>query len=248
MRYKILVLFLLFLQVTTFAEAGEFIEDVDIGANISFLSAYIWRAQTLVDSPVLQPAGYVSYKGFTFNFWSNWDVTDEDEFTEIDYTWDYSTSLGFLTLHEDGEFLDKINVTAGYTLYTFPNLDTDDISNEVFAGISLDTILNPSYTAYWDFDEGDGWYHEWGIGHSFDLEPITIDTGLAMGLNVDQWGFDTSLTALLFSLASTVPLNALTKIEVLKYITVQPIIAYSLPLDNQYDNELYGGVLVGIDF
>ena len=84
MRSKTLVLFLLLFSAVSFAEAGELIDDVDIGTNISFLSAYIWRGQTLVDSPVLQPAGYVSYKGFTFNFWSNWDVTELDEFTEID--------------------------------------------------------------------------------------------------------------------------------------------------------------------
>ena len=247
MRIKVLItVFVSLFLVIDFCSAGEIIEDIDIGASMPFYSAYIWRAQTLVDNPVFQPAGYVSYKGFTFDFWSNWDVADEKEFTEIDYTWSYATDLGFITPQGE-DILDKAEISGGYTFYTFPNLDEDDMTHEFFAGISLDTILSPSYTTYWDIDEGDGWYHEWGIGHTFEFDPISVDTGLSMGLNVEQWGYDTSLTALNFSTSVSVPLNTLLDIEPFKYVTLQPDIAYSLPLDSQYDHEVYGGVYIGID-
>lgn len=238
--------FLLSILMIPAASAGEILKDIDIGGSMPFYTSYIWRAQNLVDDPVFQPAAYVSYKGFSFNFWSNWDVVEGDEFTEIDYTWDYSTDLGFIAQEEES-FLSMVNVTGGYTFYTFPDLDDDDTSHEAFTGISLDTMLNPSYTAYWDFDEGDGWYHEWGIGHTFDLDPVSVDTGLSMGLNIEQWGFDTSLTALNFSGKVSVPLDRLFNIQCFKYVTLRPDIMYSLPLDDQYEHELYGGLHVGID-
>lgn len=235
----------LFLAGPSFAE--KVMEDVEMGGGMMLNSAYIWRAQNMVDGPVLQPSAYISYKGVRFDFWGNWDLTEQEEFTEIDYTWSYSTDLGFLTSQGEG-FLDKVNVNGGYTLYTFPHLDDDDISNEVFVGIGLDTILNLSYTVYWDFDTGDGWYHEWGIGHSFDLDPIELNTGLSTGLNVGQWGYDTSLTALNFSGEVVIPLKSIYDVEFFKYVTISPALSYSLPLDDQYDDEFYGGIYIGVDF
>ncbi|MFH1753658.1 MAG: hypothetical protein ABH875_05695 [Candidatus Omnitrophota bacterium] len=247
MNFRVIILVILGVFIGAgAASAGELAEDLDISGTIDFSSAYIWRAQTLVDGPVLQPAANITYKGFAFDFWSNWDLAEDEEFTEIDYTWSYSTSLGFVIPDED--LLDKIDVTGGYTFYTFPNLDDDDITNEIYFGISLDTLLQPSYTAYWDFDQGDGWYHEWGIGHSFDLEPITVDAGISLGLNVEQWGYDTSLTALNFATSATIPLDKIFNIEYLKYITVAPHISYSLRLDTQYENEVYGGVAATVAF
>lgn len=247
MRFKVVILvFLIMFFIPTLCRAGEIIKDVDIGATWDFNSAYMWRAQTLVDSPVFQPGAYISYKGFSFNFWGNWDFTDADEFTELDFIWDYSTNLGLLTPGE-GDIFDKINVGGGYTFYVFPNLSGDDTTHEFFTSVSLDTILSPSYTTYWDIDEGDGWYHEWGIGHTFALDPVEVETGLTMGLNVSQWGYDTSLTALDYSTAVSIPLNALINVEPFKYFTVRPHINYSMPLDSQYDHEVYGGISISID-
>ncbi len=248
MKTKFFALILLsFFCAAGTSSAGEIMEDLDISATMDFVSAYIWRAQSLVDSPVLQPAASASYKGFAFDFWSSWDLADLEEFTEIDYTWSYSTDLGFL-IPEEGDILDKVSVTGGYTFYTFPNLDSDDTTHELYTSVSLDTILQPSYTTYWDFDEGDGWYHEWGIGHSFDLDPITVDTGLSLGLNVEQWGYETSLTALNFATSATIPLDKVLKTEYLKYFTISPYVNYSLRLDGQYDNWVYGGIAGTVEF
>jgi hypothetical protein len=195
---------------------------------------------------VLQPAASITYKGFAFDFWSNWDLTEEEEFTEIDFTWSYSQDLGFAFPGEDP--LDKVGLAGGYTLYVFPHLDEDEISNEIFFGTSLDILLQPSYTGYWDFDEGDGWYHEWGIGHTFDFDPVLVDAGVSLGLNTGQWGYDTSLTALGFALSGTLRAGEMLGIRYLRCIEVVPYVNYSLRLDSQYDNEVYGGLAVTAAF
>ena len=248
----------IFLVVGT-SIAGELMEDLDISATMDFTSHYMFRGVAVVDDPVLQPAASVSYKGFSFDFWGNWDLTgdtvDGAEFNEFDFIWGYSTDLGFLDFGNESVFediMEKVNVGSGYTFYLLPNWDDssgiDDTSHEWYLNVGLDTILQPYYNVYWDFDQGDGWYHEWGIGHTFDLEPVSVDVGMKMGLNVEQWGMDTSLTALDFGTSVTIPMDKLTKIELLKYVTVVPHMNFSLPLDGQYEEEIYGGVAATIAF
>ncbi len=241
------------------ASAGELMEDLDVSSSVDFASHYMFRGAAIVDDPVLQPAASLSYKGFSFDFWGNMDLTgdtvDGAEFNELDFIWGYSTDLGFLAFGNEGDMkdmLEKVSLGAGYTFYVFPNWDdssgVDETSHEWYLNAALDTILQPSYAVYHDFDQGDGWYHEWGIGHSFDLDPVTVDAGISMGLNVDQWGFDTNLTALDFGTSVTLPVERLINVEALRYVTVVPHVNYLLPLDDQYEHEVYGGVAATVAF
>lgn len=260
MGFKVFALMLFSIFVTTaVSSAGEIMEDLDVSMTMDFASHYMFRGAPIVDDPVLQPAASVSYKGFSFDFWGNVDLTgdttDGAEFNELDFIWGYSTDLGFLAFGNEGTFedlMEKVSVGAGYTFYVFPNWGigsgVDDTSHEWYLNVGFDTFLQPSYVVYHDFDQGDGFYHEWGIGHSFDLDPVTVDTGMTMGLNISQWGFETSLTALDFSTAITIPMDKLVKVDLLKYVTVVPHINYSLPLDGQYDPEVYGGVAATVAF
>ena len=93
----------------------------------------------MVDGPVLQPEGSLSYQGFSGIIWANYDADEGDEWTELDYTLDYSTSLGRLSSD-----LKALNVSVGYTYCTFPNLDEGDESHEVYLAAGLDVPLSPS--------------------------------------------------------------------------------------------------------
>lgn len=208
-----------------------------IGGSLGavFNSKYIWRGQNLVDGPVLQPEGSLSYQGWTGTVWANYDADEGDEWTELDYTLDYTTSLGVLA-----SSLEILSVSVGYTYYTFPNLDADDDSHEVYAGLSLDTLLSPSLTVYYDFEQGDGMYYEAAIAHSFSLGAPVLSLGGSVGYNDGQWGYESSFSAAGLSVGLDVPVT--------KALTWNATAAVSLALDSQYEDEFYGGVGLSVGF
>lgn len=235
----------------------------------SFLTKYIWRGWNLGDEPVWQMDTSASWYGFTFDFWTNYTLNndkDKDggrylEFTEIDYTFDYTFNIGeasdFLNI-DVPDVLDPLSISFGYIYYTFPNVDWGDKffdTSEVYLGASYDCFLQPSFTWYWDVDSGKGnsdggghgSYFLFGIGHSFEFEEsgISINLGIDMGINNEQWTDKTGFADMVFSGDVNIP--------VFNYFTVTPSIAYSLILDrNTYnddaENEFYGGVTIGFEY
>lgn len=203
---------------------------VEVGASADFYSKYIWRGQTPVDDPVFQPSAYVGIENFTASIWGNYSF-DDGEWTELDYTLDYTTSLDMISPE-----LEKVSVSGGYIYYDFPNLPAGDNSQEIYAGVAVDTLLSPSLTVYWDFDQGDGTYYEAAIAHSLPIGKTTLNLTATVGYNEGQWDFASSFSAALFGASLAVPLG--------DRVVVEPGVFYSLALDNQYDDEFYGGVSV----
>jgi hypothetical protein len=206
---------------------------VTAGATVDFYTKYIWRGQNLVDDPVLQPSAYVSAVGFTASIWGNVTLDGEKEFTELDYTLDYTTSLGVID-----DRLEKVSVSAGYIYYDFPNLSSSDDSQEIYAAVAVDTLLSPSFVVYYDYDEGDGTYYEASVSHSVPLDPVELNLCATVGYNDGQWGFDSSFSAAALGASLVIPLT--------EWVSIEPAIIYSVALDNQYDDEFYGGFSIDI--
>jgi len=210
-------------------------------AGLTFNSKYIWRGQNLLDGPVLQPQGCLSYAGWTGTVWANYDLDEGDEWTEVDYTLDYTTSLGIVT-----SSLEILSASVGYTYYTFPPLrhhpeaGVHDDSHEVYAGLSLDTFLSPSLIAYYDFEQGDGMYYEAAVAHSFSLGAPVLSLGGSVGYNDGQWGYESSFSAALLSVGLDVPVT--------KALTWNATAAVSLALDGQYEDEFYGSTGLSVGF
>jgi len=245
------VIFLAILCLYVFAasaHAKERLEWIpDVLLDVAFETKYIWRGQTMVDDPVIQPGGSIELHGFTFSVWGNYDASDLDRFTEWDYIFDYTFNIGevrekFAMDENDLEFVDRLTLSGGYIFYTFPHLDSDAFnSHEFYIGASYDVLLQPFVTYYLDFDSGAGSFLEFGLGHTFEFPAgINADLGITAGYNAGQWGYDWSFSSLLFSGEVSIP--------VLKYFEIAPNVNYSLALDNQYDSEFYGGVKVSISY
>lgn len=146
---------------------------------------YIWRGQNIVDDHVFQPSATVGYKGLSVNVWGNRDLTDANDqagnFTEIDYTIDYSwdwKGVGFST---------------GAIYYDFPHSSAPE-TVEVYGSAAFDAPLSPSVTLYWDVDEADGAYASFGLGHTFaDLwrpgrgVSMSLDVGASLGFASANW-------------------------------------------------------------
>ncbi|MDD4202597.1 MAG: hypothetical protein PHQ52_03935, partial [Candidatus Omnitrophica bacterium] len=152
------------------------------------------------------------------------------------------------------DYLDPISTSFGYIYYTFPHLDWKDKdvfdTHELYVSISYDCLLQPSFTWYWDIDNGHGSYLLFGIGHSFDLgNDISADIGMTVGyvgnkmltMGCPRSGFaDMNFTGSV-------------SIPVFNYFTITPTCSYSIILDDSTygdtaSNEFYGGVSIGFEY
>lgn len=219
-----------------------------------FYSQYIWRGFAFSrDSLVIQPSMTVSYKGVGVNLWGNLDTkqyaSDEADktsnFNETDLTLSYDGSAG------------KIGYGLGYIYY---GLDGVNDSKEIYATVSVDTILAPSLTIYKEIAGYQGIYAKLAIGHSLELaKDVSLDLGASIGyLDNEQSGTDE------YSELHDAVLSASVSIPVTEYISISPELYYSFALSSKakdmlkaanYDliekdkaNFVYGGLGVSMAF
>jgi len=234
--------------------------------SVAFLSQYVWRGFELSeDSLVIQPSMTVAYKGFSANLWGNLDTdfygtfADNEEpggakFNETDVTLAYDGSVGAL------------GYGVGYIYYALDGILDEQ---EIYAGISYDTILSPSLKVYRDFAHTLGWYVQAGVSHSI---PITEKFSLDLGATASYISFDDEEDFAdpgdpnkAYSGFHDGVLSAAVTVPVTEYISVTPQIAYSFPLSSDAKDILeaanakgdettgnadtfYGGVSVSFSF
>jgi hypothetical protein len=202
-------------------------EGIDLEVTADYFSKYVWRGQNLDDESVFQPSFSASYKGLTASIWGNFEMTSANgnsgEFTEIDYSIDYSgTFLG----------IKGVGYSVGMIYYDFPSTDFEGTS-EVYWGFSFDLPLTPSITVYHDVDEVDGSYVLLGFGHSIeriaelnsDL-PVGVEIGAGLGwgsssYNKSYWGVDGSkMQDLTLSVGFPMDMGGWTATPSVNYVTL----------------------------
>ncbi len=228
--------------------AGEI--KTDVNADVSILTDYVWRGQNYGKNGVVQPNFSIDFEnGISLDFWANYNL-DEDRYSnnhlvnEIDYTLDYSFKAGMFGL------------SAGYIFYDFPRGGGN--TEEVYSGVSLDTILSPTLTLYRDVDSIDGTYISFSVGHDFELNAqatLSLSGSLGWGNGAYHKGyFGVDKSSL-----SDYNLGASLAYAVTDKITVTPQVSYSNFLDRELadaaeagfyeeDSNFYGGVNVSYSF
>jgi hypothetical protein len=251
-------------EVKTTAETKANLEPVKAGPeedkvtgeiDLSILSAYIWRGQELSrDSVVVQPAATLSYKGFSVNIWGNMDTkpysaTDAKygaKYTETDFTISYSKKFGIVQV--GGGYI-YYALGAPYAGGTAP-LD----SQELFVTLGLDTILQPTLTAYKEIDHYHQWYFLLGVSHVFEFNKVVslkLAASASYLLSTDETiyaKYDSN------ALATTDKYNNFhdgtvsvsLPIAVYKTLSVTPTISYVFPLCNDARYEMQGRGLQGV--
>lgn len=215
------------------------------GTDAGFFSKYVSRGLTLTDGPVFQPDIWASYKGFTLSIWGSMDLTDKNklsgDFSEFDYTLDYSNNIG------------KLAYSGGVIYYNFLNTGAKDTS-EVYAGVSCDVLLKPKLVVYYDFWQVDGFYGVISIRHSFGMPELikglkpSVDLSAQVGLgskNFNEFNFKDSHTAFTdYVLTAAIP------VSLTDNFSIKPTVSYSSVLDktirtksSHNDNLIYGAVL-----
>jgi hypothetical protein len=203
-------------------------EDSKVGVDVSadFYGKYIWRGQNLSDDSVFQPGVGITWDRFTVGFWGNMDLTNingnSGDFSEVDYSLDFS---------DDFPGIDKLSYSVGVIYYDFPGTKVPD-TTEVYWGLGVDVLSNPTITIYHDVDEAQGSYVNLGFSHSFDEiakigdTPVGMDIGAGVGWGSSKydryyWGTGGSkMQDLSFSIAFPVEVIGWTVKPSLNYVTL----------------------------
>jgi len=226
-------------------------DDVSFGVAADFFSKYVWRGQNVVDDWVFQPSASVGYKGFTGSIWANADMTgevvDDWEFNEIDYAVDYSNTI-------PGQ--EVFGFSVGWIYYDFPNT-AFDATSEFYGGLSADVLLSPAIKWFYDYDEANGSYILFSLGHTIEKiaswgeeESCDLVLGASVayatdGYNDFYFGVDDGAFNDL-TLSAGLPFT-------FGSLTIKPSVAYSTMLDDDVrglDNSdnLWGGVGLSYSF
>jgi len=226
----------------TVAPAGTECKSVTCGADAGVFSKYVFRGVLATDGAVFQPDVWVSWKGATFTVWSNMDLTDkngvEHKFSEVDYSLDYSGSVG------------KILYSAGAVYYAYPNTNFHNTS-EVYGAVGVDTFLKPRLIAYYDYIEANGWYTALSAGHDvtlFEKGPVKASASVSASLGFGTKNYNRFYFGSDHGAFTDLQINTAIPFVVMERFTVKPSLTWSSRLDGtiRTKNVKNDNVVVGI--
>ncbi len=195
--------------------------------TVGIYSRYVWRGWTYSkDSLVIQPGMSIAYNGFGFGLWGNVDTS------QVNLTPGGEENMNMneldITLSYDGSINEKIGYSLGYIYYDFDGVATE--SQELYAGLSFDTILAPSITVYKEITGLDGYYVSLGIGHSLPInEETSLDLGASIGYYDDQANYNEFHDGLI---------SASISFPVTDYVTITPELYFSFALTSDASDAL----------
>lgn len=208
--------------------------------EVGFYTDYVYRGQNLYNGTSIQPEATLAAETedmgtFSANVWSHVSAEDDrtdEQFTRINYTLDYTLKL------------DMLSLSVGHLWYTHESNNVGLVDTaEYYAGMSLDTLLNPTFTYFRDYDEIDTNYFELTLSHKME------DTcGMGDGFNLTPYvtfGFtdennvvyaDNGLVQWTVGMSSDMKLGNL---------DVTPSFHYTVEEDDNADNQFWFGVTIG---
>jgi len=204
----------------------------EASASLGAYSNYVWRGQTLSDGVVSQAMAGLSWKGLGFNIWTNYDQ-DLESITETDVALNYAGSY------------EKLGYDAGFIYYGLEGIKD---TTEFYLSLSYDVILAPYATLYYDYDEGDGGFLVFGIGHSFPVtEAIGIDLGADVTVNLENAIMGLDEKGETFSGFYNADLTAGTSIPFAGAWSFDVLLAYSFALTDDSKAAISGASVDGED-
>jgi hypothetical protein len=150
-----------------------------LGAD--FLSQYVWRGIGLSrNSAVIQPSFTGTYKGFTFNAWTNLDTNEQNPFgaksTNRGFVWNETD----LTFSYSREVITNLTLTGGLIYYILDGNNSQFNSVEIYGGADYKLPwFNFGFAAYREVSHLPGTYLQWYIHRAIDI-PY-----LVQGMNLD---------------------------------------------------------------
>ena len=220
-------------------------------ASVGVFNRYVFRGNELNShSFVIQPSMSISFKGLSATLWSNLDsnVNSTQSLTNANYL---ANNTGKKDINETDFTLSytyvikKLSLTGGYIYY---GTDYTPETEEVFATVSYDMLLKPSFSVYRDVNEYGGTYYNVSIAHSLPLfKEITLDLGASAGYfaGSDQyWStYEASTgayTGKKYKAFHDGMVKAGLTIPVAKNMSLQPLAQYWIPLSGKAKRTIDG--------
>jgi uncharacterized protein (TIGR02001 family) len=183
MKKVIVIAFALTLALVAVSSPALAAIEVEGDAYIGVYDKYLWRGFDLSGSmPVAQGGVDLTTGNFTLSYWTNVQLSSDEgegfksgEATENDLVIDYSRDIN-----------DLVSISVGNIYYM---LDGINDTNELYLSLGLATILEPSVTVYYDWDQADedGLFYTASVGHSFELtDALSLSLGALVSYNQES--------------------------------------------------------------
>ncbi len=229
--------------------------EVTGSAYVGMFDKYLWRGYDLSGSEaVVQGGANLSTKGFTLSYWTNVQASSDEgagltagEASETDITIDYTYAIN-----------DKLSVSVGNIYYMLdePLVNT----NELYLGLTVNTLLTPSFKVYYDWDEAeeDGLFYTASISHSIPVgDKVTLGLGALVSYNQESdysipWIDPVTGENESYSDWHNYELSAKADIKLTDQIIITPSFTFSSPISDEakdaIDSETVGGLTVTMTF
>ena len=220
------------------------------GASIDYTSKYIWRGQNLFGSNgAWQPSVDMALfgdSGLGLNVWGSLPIgSGAEEATELDYTLSWGTSVGEDAMQTD--------LGANFIYYDFPKANSTwdvwelgvsaDMPNLLPMGVCFSYYFGYGEFVDSDVDADSMTYHSVGIS-----KDIALDDTYSLSLSADT-GYNTDM---FYAGSDWTHVNLGVSLGGLECPTtgasISPFIGYSSALVDEYEDNLYGGVSIGLEF
>ncbi len=148
---------------------------LSVTADISYVSEYVFRGIRYAGDSI-QPSVKATYGDFYASVWNSNDLNSTNTSSNVNET-DLNAGYGY-------KLSDSIKLDLGVTRYLYEG-QSDLDSTELYVGASVDTLLKPSFYAYFDNESeksGVATYTA-SIGHSVALSVIgsSLDLSALVG-------------------------------------------------------------------
>jgi len=213
--------------------------EVEGDAYIGVFDKYLWRGFDLSGGQAVTQGGVdLSAYGFTVSYWSNLQMSGDEgfgveggEITETDVVLDYSFDLN-----------DLVSLSVGNIFYQLDGLED---TNELYLGVGLNTILEPSLTVYYDYDKADesGLFYTASIGHSLDLmDNLSVSLGALVSYN-DESDYAVGN----YSEFHNYELSVGVDYALNDNVTITPSFLYSSPISDEAKEAIDSETLAGLN-
>ena len=223
---KILLTALTLVMMISTALPALALGPLDMDADLTFMSKYVWRGMVTNPEAVLQPSLSAGIMGIGIGFWGNIDLTDVTDnsgaFTEVDWIATYGFAFPMVSLD------------FGFIYYDFPQTD-GGATTEAFTTGSAGVLLSPTLSIYYDFDEVDGTYVNAGISHGVAMGPeLSLELGASLGFG--DSGFNESYFGLDSGGMTDFLLTASVPFDPIPFFTITPSVNYSTQMGDAKDS------------
>jgi len=240
MKKFCIVLVAFMLAAATLVPAASAAIEVEGDAYVGYYDKYLWRGFDLSGgTPVVQGGVDLSAKGFTLSYWTNIQTKDDvvlgsevnaGDATETDIILDYSFDVN-----------DLLSVSVGNIWYALDGLED---TKELYLSLGLGTILEPSVTVYYDYDQCDenGLFYTASVGHSLELnDKLSLSLGALVSYNDES---DYAVGD--YSDWHNYELSAGVDYAVTDQLSISPSFLFSSPISDEAKDAIDSEVLAGV--